>query len=879
MRQPLFPAASDSPEMQRLLAGTRELLGTLFRSGGFLQRLVPGRLYAPTGTVMNLAWGEMNRVPPGNVIARLPQILPELIGTPLQIMKGSPVGTVEVQPGGVGVDGKTRPTVDGNAFGIWLNEAGARQLFTDGNNWFTSRPGGNTFLVYNVLDYGASPSMSAATNRRAIQAAITAAVAAGGGAVLFPGGPGTFYSIDAQLLVPGSNILLWFPGNAGLRIAAPIQVMIAVGDIETGANQAQGNTLAANSLAGSQSVTLTAGKGANITAGDWMVILSDAVIPEHDAAVFNKRAEFVNVYARAGDVLSLAAPLRYDYNTADNAQVYVINWVENFAIAGMRIDGNNQTQCPIAVQMSWCLKPTIFDVGAVDLQQRFLRFQGCLKGRVDSVRQENGLSNGFNGDVGHFAYMIAEQGLNEGLIATNLQADRVRHGYTTGQGWTNNNATGATLDDISVPMNSTIGPGTHINSRGAGWDTHEVGVDITFQDLKTLGSLELGFQVRSVRTRFTGDCYARDCVGSALQIGSDAQDTIVERLDWQNTNLGTTSIDWTKFSPIVDNSPRSFLGQPQANVLDNGNFDLWEHGTSFTADGGTANRWHLALGSGAGVTVTQRSHASDSSGAQSTRFYLRFNRTTTGSGASSLRQYIGDVRTLAGQRVSISFDARDSVDGSDINVYVRQYFGTGGAPSADVDSTISVRTVDGTWRRRNLVIDIPSITTKTIGSNEDSACILIIELPTAAGAVFIDLDRVKLEVGRMPTTFTPEPIADTAERCHRWAEKSYLDDVAPGSSTSVGAILMASPSPSANFYRTYVPFTTRKGSVPTVAFFATVGGASGFIRNVSSGINIPAAVTASVGQNGFYGGATNSSGIGTGIVTAFQWAAQVPNYY
>lgn len=735
--------------------------------------------------------------------------------------------------------------------------------------------------VYSIMSAGAAATASGAVNVAAINA-LAASLPAAGGVILFPGSPGTTYDISGRIEITKSNTVLWAPGGAKLRIASATPVAISVGDIETGANLTQSNTLASNSLAGSTSVTLAAGKGANITAGSWIVILSNAVVPEHDAAVVNKRAEFANVYSVATDTLTLAAPLRYDYLTADSAQVYVVNWVENFAMVGLGIDGNAQTSCAIGVQMSWCRKPIISGVEAIDLQQRFIRFQGCLNARVNGLRQQNALSNGYNGDSGHFGYMLAEQGLNEGLVASGLHADRVRHGYTTGASWTSNaGATSAVITGIGVPMNSEIGPGVHTNARGAGWDTHEVGADIVFNGLKTLGSMQLGFQVRSVRTRFR-NCYARDLVGAPLQIGSDAQDTCVDGgLDWQNTNLGTDqegSTDWTKQSPIVDNSARSYLGKANPNELDNGNFDFWDRGTSFTATGATANRWQMTLGAGAAITLSRQSHSS-AAGSESGRYYLRFNRTTAGAAASTLQQFCEAIRETAGQRVVLSFDARASVDGTELQMFLRQYFGTTGSPSANVDTATVTRRLSTSWVRYHMVVDLASVLGKTFGTDENPALITYFSLPTAAGVVFVDFDRVKLEVSRVPTDFVPMPYAVEAERVRRWYEKSYLDTVSPGTATSVGAVSVVAPIASSIYGRTWVPFVTRKGRVPTVTLYSTDGTVAS-VRNTTTGpATIAGAVTDSSGAqlNGWYGGA-NAAISNIGDLIKWQWTAAVTDF-
>lgn len=730
--------------------------------------------------------------------------------------------------------------------------------------------------IMSVKRFGAKGDGTTA-DQTVIQRAIAAAILAGGGTVDFPGDESTRYAISAQLTVTGANVRLRAMGGARLKLLSTLSVPIAVGNIDTGLVTGQSNTLLSNAAAGTSAVTLASGKGANITANTWLVIRSTDVVPDHDAAVVNTRAEFVQVYSVAGDVVTFSRPLRMTYNTAATAQVYNVNWIRGFEIDGLGFDGNNKVDCSTGVLMNWCLFPKVRS-SAVALQQRFVRFQGCLGG-VANVQQSDGLSDGFQGDTGHFSYTVIEGGLNEGLVVNSV-ADRTRHAYSTGAGWVNNSgATSGVITGVGVPMASLVS-GTASNMRGSGWDTHEVGFDIVFNKCKTLGALHHGFQNRCVRTVFN-QCEAYDTIGAAIQLGSDSRDTKLNGFVFARTNLGTdtaTVTNWTKQSEIVDNSPRSFIGTQDSNYIENGNLDVWDKGTPFAATGGTANRWKLVLGTGAVVSVSRGTHTVGSgSGVASGRYYLGFNRGTTGSTASSLQQYVEDVRVFSGQRIAVSFDCRTSVALTELSVFIRQNFGTGGAPSSDVDSAVVVRALDDNWKRVTCFFDVPSITGKTIGSNEDSASILVFEWPTAAGATFFHIDRVKIEIASMVTSFVPETLAAASERCRRWYEKSYADATVPGTTTETGCVRLASPTANSNYYRCHVPYSTRKARAPTVNFYSTSGGAIANVRNITAGTDIGAA-TSNSGVSGFYGGVSTITGVAAADVCGFHWTAVVPDF-
>jgi hypothetical protein len=735
--------------------------------------------------------------------------------------------------------------------------------------------------VHSITAAGASPTASAATNRLAIQTALDL-----GGTVLFPGGPGTVYDFDAQLRVTQSNTVLWAPGGAKIRPSVAIPILIAVGNVDTQIITTEGNTLASNAAAGDLSVALSAGKGANFTAGEFALILCDTIIPDHDAAVVVQTCEIINVYSVATDTLNLNRPLRYPYTTAANAKIYRVSWIEGFGAYGLGIDGNNQIACAIGLCLSCCLKPEMKNLHFEDLQQRGIRMQYNLEAVIDSYFQSNGRSALFQGAPSNLnAYAISEGGACEGLRATNLQIDRCRHGYTT-SGVVGNNGASSPLNTpgFGVPTGSIIS-GDHVMAKGAGWDTHETGVDITFQDCRTLGSLGIGFQDRCVRTKWV-NCFARDTVGAAIQLGSDAQKAELVNFRYERTNLGTdeaSGTDWTKKSEISDNSVNPNLGDGPPNILDNSSFEIWERNTSFTATGGTANRWKLTLGAGAAATLSRGTLAETRP--DRGRYFLRFNRTTTGSGASRITQYIDGVRSCAGKRVTVSFDMRDNLGGSDVNVFINQYFGTGGSPSGDVTTAAVVRTVDGAWRRYNLHIDIPLLTGKTIGSNEDSHIQLAIEFPTAAGIALWDIDNVDMKVCPVATNYVMRSPADEKRACALWYEKSYNDGQNPGSASTGGRAQIAAyqsgltDAKIANLY-TRTVHMSRKGRSPTCAVYAAVSGTVGTIRNITQAIDVNRDIIA--GYQSFQVSPTVAAVTAGNVVSGdeleFHWTAAVADF-
>jgi hypothetical protein len=81
-----------------------------------------------------------------------------------------------------------------------------------------------------------------------------------------------------------------------------------------------------------------------------------------------------------------------------------------------------------------------------------------------------------------------------------------------------------------------------------------------------------------------------------------------------------------------------------------------------------------------------------------------------------------------------------------------QYFGSGGSPSAAVDTASQANSLTTSWQRFTQTVAIPSISGKTIGTNPDSSLQLHLYLPITAGST-IDLWGVQVEAEAVATDF------------------------------------------------------------------------------------------------------------------------------
>jgi hypothetical protein len=114
---------------------------------------------------------------------------------------------------------------------------------------------------------------------------------------------------------------------------------------------------------------------------------------------------------------------------------------------------------------------------------------------------------------------------------------------------------------------------------------------------------------------------------------------------------------------------------------------------------------------------------------------------------SAFTQPIESVRTFAGQTATISFWARATSGTPSVASYASQDFGTGGSPSVSVDTAGQKLTITTSWARYSFTFSIPSISGKTLGTNNNDN--LRFFLFTSAGS---DWNAVTDSLGIQSTT-------------------------------------------------------------------------------------------------------------------------------
>jgi hypothetical protein len=210
------------------------------------------------------------------------------------------------------------------------------------------------------------------------------------------------------------------------------------------------------------------------------------------------------------------------------------------------------------------------------------------------------------------------------------------------------------------------------------------------------------------------------------------------------------------------------------NLLINGSMEVWQRGTSgFSSVGATlvktADRWYAQAGTGGTIDVSQSVQA-PAAGDVDRRFGLRVNRTVSGSTNTFIYQPIENVRTAAGQTVTLSFDVFSSVATSGLYLQCNQGFGSGGSPSAAVPTIgPTFSTVGQAWERKTLTMVLPSIVGKTIGTTGDDTLQIFLMLPAAAGNAIWHFSNIDLRLGpTAPVQFLRRPPQQELALCQRY---------------------------------------------------------------------------------------------------------------
>jgi hypothetical protein len=308
------------------------------------------------------------------------------------------------------------------------------------------------------------------------------------------------------------------------------------------------------------------------------------------------------------------------------------------------------------------------------------------------------------------------------------------------------------------------------------------------------------------------------------------------------------------------------------NRIINGDFGVWQRGTSFSSPSddtySSADRWKVSRDGSPTFTVSQQAAVAAAISGYNPQYYLRYNVTSLG-GATSFgaRQRIEDVRTLAGQAVTVSFWVKSDATRA-ITFYWQQNFGSGGSTTV-TSSAISIGNATTSWTRLTATFTLDSISGKTIGAGSYLAAIIL--LPGATQTT--DIWGVQLEQGSTATAFQTATgsIPGELAACERYYSKSYNQATTPGTDITgsySGAVIFGGWG-SANAAKVMqYPHKVTMRTTPTISFW-DLGGNASKITTFDTGFSRTNNVAASGGT--IISEDNHSVNPGTSTINGWSW--------
>ena len=210
------------------------------------------------------------------------------------------------------------------------------------------------------------------------------------------------------------------------------------------------------------------------------------------------------------------------------------------------------------------------------------------------------------------------------------------------------------------------------------------------------------------------------------------------------------------------------------NYVMNGNFDVWQRGTSFAGmvqsyTNYQADRWQITpSGNSAVMTVSRQTFAADQTDVPNhPNYFCRCDVTTAASSAASgeVTNKIEDVRTLAGKPVVLTFWAKTVSGTTTMTFRLKQNFGSGG--SGDAYTSLGNAALTTSWQKFTLTATCASISGKTVGANSYLGVNWYWN-NNSTTTDDIDLAQFQLEEGTLPTLFEYKSYGQELAACQRY---------------------------------------------------------------------------------------------------------------
>ena len=221
---------------------------------------------------------------------------------------------------------------------------------------------------------------------------------------------------------------------------------------------------------------------------------------------------------------------------------------------------------------------------------------------------------------------------------------------------------------------------------------------------------------------------------------------------------------WTVLAPIAGGR----------NRVINGDFKVWQRGTSFTTmNTYTADRWFAEAGTGRTIT---RQVTGDTTNLPDIQYCLRYQRNSgnTSTAVMVISQSIETANSipLVGKRVTYSFYARAGANYSGASNALVAYLVSGTGTDQNQRSGYTGQalpimqnaTLTTTWQRFSFTANVPTSVT------ELAVLLEYVPVGTAGANDYFEATGFQLEAGAVATPFEFEEHSQTLQKCQRYCE-------------------------------------------------------------------------------------------------------------
>ena len=296
-----------------------------------------------------------------------------------------------------------------------------------------------------------------------------------------------------------------------------------------------------------------------------------------------------------------------------------------------------------------------------------------------------------------------------------------------------------------------------------------------------------------------------------------AGDIVPDKNKARNIGASGTKVNELHVKDIYAETIRTddlILPTPKPNLLDNGNFDIWQRG-QYESNGQSRgnyphyshsgsnirrlygpDRWFVThTGSSTNITITRGSHGNNSTLPGGPKYFMDINVDSLLRGSGDLAyigQRIEDVKKTAGKELTLTFYSKVLSSNSLTlpKFSLHQFTGTGSPvyTRLDAESNMSKTLVSGNnWSQHTVTFrQLPSLTNTSINSNT-SYLELRIHIPN--GSYHFQLAAVKLEDSPRRTNFVPKTVQEEELNCKRFFQVHPFWDTSDSTSGDTHRII------------------------------------------------------------------------------------------